>query len=238
MLLRPKKWSDFQHYKNRCPPWIKLHRDLLNDKDYMRLPLASKALAPLLWLLASESKDGVFDASVDELEFRLRISSNEIKTGLKSLIDKGFFINASNVLADCLQHATPEGEGEGETEGTNVPVGKPDDQINPKAVIDLYHQTLPELPQVRILNDKRKRSIKTFCQWVLTSKRNDGQRRAETNDQAVEWIKSYFDRAKCNDFLMGREPRTNGHTGWQCDIDFLISEKGRVHVIEKTKANQ
>jgi len=28
MLLKTKKWSDFQHYKNRCPPWIKLHRNL------------------------------------------------------------------------------------------------------------------------------------------------------------------------------------------------------------------
>ncbi len=63
MLLQPKNWAVFQHYKDRCPPWIKLHRDLLNDRSYMRLPIASKALAPMLWLLASESKDGVFDGS-------------------------------------------------------------------------------------------------------------------------------------------------------------------------------
>jgi len=115
MHLIPKKWADFQHYKDRCPPWIKLHRDLLNDREFMRLPLASKALAPLLWLLASESKDGSFDASLDELEFRLRLSKSDIQVGLKSLIDNGFFIDASTLLAPSLQDAIPEREGERET---------------------------------------------------------------------------------------------------------------------------
>lgn len=116
MKLTPKNWSIFQHYKDRCPPWIKLHRDLLNDREYMGLPLASKALAPLLWLLASEAKDGTFDASVDELMFRLRLTQKEIEQGIKPLIDKGFFIIASGLLADCLQSAIPETERETEKE--------------------------------------------------------------------------------------------------------------------------
>ena len=116
MLLQPKNWAVFQHYKDRCPPWIKLHRDLLNDRVYMCLPLASKALAPLLWLLASESKDGTFDGSLDELVFRLHITPKDYEDGIKPLIDKGFFVIASGVLADCYQDAIPETETEGETE--------------------------------------------------------------------------------------------------------------------------
>ena len=116
MLLQPKNWAVFQHYKDRCPPWIKLHRDLLNDRVFMCLPLASKALAPLLWLLASESKDGIFDGSLDELVFRLHITPKDYQDGVKPLIDKGFFVVASGVLADCYQVAIPETEGETETE--------------------------------------------------------------------------------------------------------------------------
>ena len=115
MLLQPKNWAVFQHYKDRCPPWIKLHRDLLNDRVFMCLPLASKALAPLLWLLASESKDGTFDGSLDELVFRLHITPKDYQDGVKPLIDKGFFIVASGVLAECYQDAIPETEGETET---------------------------------------------------------------------------------------------------------------------------
>lgn len=116
MLLRPKNWAHFQHYKDRCPPWIKLHKDLLNNRDFMRLPIASKALAPMLWLLASESKDGSFDGSLDELVFRLHITEKEYHDGLKPLIDKGFFVSDSDMLATRLQDAIPEREAEAKKE--------------------------------------------------------------------------------------------------------------------------
>jgi hypothetical protein len=117
--LIPKNWASFQHYKDRNPPWIKLHKGLLNDRAYTRLPLASKALAPLLWLLASESKDGSFNADVEEIAFRLRMSEKEVSQGLSPLIKAGFFIeevsSASNALAGCQQVA-PESCSETETE--------------------------------------------------------------------------------------------------------------------------
>jgi len=116
MNLIPKNWVSFQHYKHRSPPWIKFHRSILNDRSYMSLPLASKALAPLMWLLASESKDGTFDGSLDELVFRLHITQKDYQDGVKPLIDKGFFVIASGVLAECVQVATPETETETETE--------------------------------------------------------------------------------------------------------------------------
>lgn len=116
MILRPKNWSEYQHYKDRNPPWIKLHRDLLNDRDFMCLPIASKAIAPLLWLLASEAKNGEFNADVVELTFRLRMTTKEVNDGLKPLINKGFFVRASGVLADCEQLAIPETETETEGE--------------------------------------------------------------------------------------------------------------------------
>ena len=119
MTLIPKNWASHQHYKNRLPPWIKLHRELLNDRDFMCLPLASKAIAPLLWLLASESETGQFSGDIQELSFRLRMTEKEIEDGLKPLINKGFFVSDSTVLADCKQLATPETERETERETDN-----------------------------------------------------------------------------------------------------------------------
>jgi hypothetical protein len=69
----------------------------------------------MLWLLASESKDGVFDGSLDELVFRLHITEKEYQAGVKPLIDNDFFIIASGVLAERLQDAIPETERETET---------------------------------------------------------------------------------------------------------------------------
>jgi hypothetical protein len=36
--LTIKNWSEFQHYKDRNPPWIKLHRALLDDYAFAALP--------------------------------------------------------------------------------------------------------------------------------------------------------------------------------------------------------
>jgi hypothetical protein len=82
----------------------------------MRLPIASKAIAPMLWLLASESKDGVFDGSLDELVFRLHITPKEYQDGVKPLIDNDFFNVVSGVIAERKQVAIPETERETETE--------------------------------------------------------------------------------------------------------------------------
>ena len=31
--MRIKNWAQFQHFKDRSPPWIKLHREFLDDYD-------------------------------------------------------------------------------------------------------------------------------------------------------------------------------------------------------------
>jgi hypothetical protein len=113
--LTIKNWDSFQHYKDRCPPWVKLHKTLLDDFDYQCLPLASKALAPMLWLLASENMEGTIDACTKRLAFRLRWDEKDVAIGLDALIQAGFVIDASNTLATRLQPATPETETETET---------------------------------------------------------------------------------------------------------------------------
>ena len=115
----------------------------------MRLPIASKALAPMLWLLASESKDGVFDGSLDELVFRLHISEKEYRDGLKPLIDNDFFVLASGVLAESYLTAIPETERETETktEREKKTLGKrlANDFIFPKEWCDFLIEQRPEL---------------------------------------------------------------------------------------------
>lgn len=112
MSLTPKNWSSFQHYKNRSPAWIKLHRGLLDDFAFSRLPVASRALAPLLWLLASDHDDGKITGSLEEIAFRLHMTEADLREAVKPLIDAGFFIDDSNALAECKHAAIPEREKE------------------------------------------------------------------------------------------------------------------------------
>jgi len=107
MIITPKNWRSFQHYKDRSPTWIKLHRALLDDYQFFCLPVASRALAPCLWLIASEYEDGKIDASLDELAFRLRMTRGDLADALSPLIESRFF-DASEPLADCKQDSIPE----------------------------------------------------------------------------------------------------------------------------------
>lgn len=110
--LKPKNWPTFQHYKDRSPPWIKLHKGLLDDYEFQCLPVASRALAPMIWLLASESVNGEFDADLSKLAFRLHRTESEVAEGINPLIAKGFLIGAIDVLAGCKQDAMLETETE------------------------------------------------------------------------------------------------------------------------------
>ena len=169
MLLQPKNWAVFQHYKDRCPPWIKLHRDLLNDRAFMRLPIASKAIAPMLWLLASESKDGVFDGSLDELVFRLHITEKEYQAGVKPLIDNDFFNVVSGVLAERLQTAIPETERE--TEREKITLARPD---------DISEELWKDFKKLR---EKKKAPV---TELVLTKIRSEAKNAGITLSQAME----------------------------------------------------
>lgn len=104
MKITPKNWGDFQHYKQRRPPWIRLYRSLLDDFDFQCLPDASRALAPMLWLLASEYQSGIIETTLEKLAFRFRRNEDQIKLALIPLIDAGFFVCDCILLANGKHH--------------------------------------------------------------------------------------------------------------------------------------
>jgi hypothetical protein len=117
--LRVKNWAEFQHYRHRRPPWIKLHHGLLDDYAWHRLPEASRALGPMLWLLASERADGWIACDRETIAFRLHVTRDKVDEALAPLIGAGFLIeehDASGPLADRQQPADSESESETETE--------------------------------------------------------------------------------------------------------------------------
>lgn len=123
--------------------------------------------------------------------------------------------------------------GKGQSPGHPAKPSLPN--CNAQAVVDQYHAVLPELPKVKLMTDGRRKAIRKAWQWVLTAKKSDNTRRAETAEQAVKWFREYFTLARDNDFLMGRTMRSGEHANWQCDLDFLLTDKGMKHVIEKTR---
>jgi len=116
-ILKVKNWQEFQHYKDRNPPWIKLHRSLLTDYKFACLQDASKLHLVMIWLLASQT-DNEIPADPKFLQNALHLDQ---EPNLNELIEKGFLFmeqDASSVLAGRKQVAMPETETE--TDNTSI----------------------------------------------------------------------------------------------------------------------
>ena len=142
--------------------------------------------------------------------------------------------------SDADRMRTREEKRREESKEPNGSVGKADrlPACDYDAVVSLYHEVLPELPSVRVMNDSRKRVMQSRWRWVLTSKKSDGTRRAETAQEALEWLRQFFTLARDNDFVMGRGWRDPKHAAWQADLEYLLSDRGLKQVVEKTRGGE
>lgn len=105
--LQVKNWKKHQHYKDRNPPWIKLHGCLLTDDEFACLQDASKLHLICIWLLARNT-DGVIP---DDPKWVKKCAGLDEDVDLNPLIQKGFLIrlqDASNMLATCASETETE----------------------------------------------------------------------------------------------------------------------------------
>lgn len=53
-MYRIKNWNQFQHYKDRTPPWIKLYPRLLDDVSYIQLSDRAKVVLFHCWMAGAK----------------------------------------------------------------------------------------------------------------------------------------------------------------------------------------
>lgn len=108
VYMRVKNFDKFQHFKDRCPPWVKLYRDILDDIEWFELdPKAAKILV-MLWLIASEdeTKQGLLPG-IKQLSFRLRITETELKNSISKL-SHWLIQDDIDLISDRNQYDAPE----------------------------------------------------------------------------------------------------------------------------------
>jgi hypothetical protein len=118
MIVKIRNWEKFQHYKDRCPPWIKLHYTMLSSKDWVMMTDSERVLAIACMLIASQSElgSGRFEA---DPEYIKRVAYLHKTPDLQPLINQGFLEVIDNGASTCKQmqaKATTETEAEAETE--------------------------------------------------------------------------------------------------------------------------
>ena len=205
-MIQVTEWSSFQSYKDRTPPWIRLHRRLLDNYEFQSMSSDSRALLPMIWLLASENDDptsGRVDLDITRISFRLRQPEKTIKLCLKEMEKSGFI----SMLQECNESVTdilPRDRGRGETEA----------EAKTEADIKLEFEDLwKSYPIIKPKGDKQ-RALKKY-----TTLRNKGTSHEEIRDGLSRYNTYCTETGSfnkhCTTWL--------NQDGWKADWEFTTS---------------
>ena len=200
--MRIKNWKKFQHFKDRRPPWIKLHREILDQRDITMISDCSFRILVGLWLLASEDDDmeGKLP-SIPDIAFRLRIEEAKI---IKHLPELSPWVEQDDIstISERYQVGLPETETETETEtevegkksGRFVPptltqveeyCQERGNNVDPQRFIDFYASKGWMVGKVKMKDWKA--AIRGT--WEKEQKSGNGQQRLSYEDQKLEATK-------------------------------------------------
>lgn len=156
--LRVRNLDRYQHYKQRNPPWVKLHQTLLENYEFVMLPDAAKAHAICIVLLSSRMGNKLPN---DAGWIKGKIGAQS-RVDLPLLLGSGFLEewneDASESLAVCAQSADSEREtereGETETEKEGAVASDPMAAFDPPFQSERFREALGSWLRHRV--EKRK----------------------------------------------------------------------------------
>ncbi len=113
--------------------------------------------------------------------------------------------------------------------GTKVPLVETPVSTNGSCpyqkIVDLYHTTLPTLPAVRVLSEKRKKQIK--ARWISKYKTKTG---IESN--TIEFWETFFNYVGESRFLMGLEDPSPGRQRFMADLEWITNQSNFIKIFE------
>lgn len=104
--FRIRNWRRFQHYKDRNPPWIKLHVETLSSEDWVTVDDASKLLAVVCMIIAAKN-DGLVP---NNPKYVRRVAYLNTDPDFGPLISCGFLEITQADASTMLATARPEEE--------------------------------------------------------------------------------------------------------------------------------
>ena len=148
--IKIKNWSRFQHYKHRCPPWIKLATDTFQNPDFARLQDASKLLAICIWTLAAKSQDGSVVGDFDYIHRWGFLGPSVTTKNLQELESVGFIDYCLQDASKLHTNADSETETEAEAETEKNPL------------IPLFREPDPSAPAKPKRQPRKRAAATTF----------------------------------------------------------------------------
>lgn len=211
-----KNWEKYQHYKDRNPPWIKLHVEILASEDWVSLADASKLLMVVCMVIAAR-ENGVLPGNADYIK---RVAYLDKRPDLSPLIECGFL---EEVLAEASESkqaqaiARPEKEGETEKKDTRSADADPPIHFD-EEMVNAY-------------NDVAEQLAWPTCARLTANRRAKLRARLRDCGGIDGWYRALA-KAKGSAFLRGETNRGAGHERWRPNIDFFLTESKFLKLIE------
>lgn len=215
--LRVAKWETFQHYKDRAPPWIKLHRSLMTSETWVSASTEGRVLAVACMMLAADTGNEIPANS----RYIRRVAYLDFEPDFVELVDLGFLEwiekprenddppdDASAVLAD----ARPETEqSRAETELEPDDSCASGDALEPEHIVEHWNEIAPTLgkPCIRKLTPARRSLLK-----------------ARIAQNGLEDFVEVFANIRASPFLRGDK-------GWHgCTFDWVFKQANFQKILE------
>uniref|UniRef100_A0A6H1ZZ28 Uncharacterized protein n=1 Tax=viral metagenome TaxID=1070528 RepID=A0A6H1ZZ28_9ZZZZ len=226
--LRIRNWERWQTYrKDRGqPPWIKIHRRIRLNPDWVELSDAERGQLVAIWLLAAD-KDGAIPASPSTIQ-KLCFMTKE--PNLNKFTDLGFIEEgwrpgdagmAPGRQPDVTPKAKAKAEAEAEAEESEYTLSSSEPEkigsggrnsCPQKEILQLYHEILPSLPIIR--------------EWpVHLQKRLRARWKESDIRQSLDWWNKYFRFISESTFLMGKD------TDFQVDLEWIIGPRNMTKIL-------
>lgn len=95
-------WKEYQHYKDRNPPWVRLYYSLLTSETWVVSDDAGRALMVAVMLVASRNEGRI----PSDPNYIRKLATLNTAPDFAPLVASGFLIDASNPLAGGVQGAS------------------------------------------------------------------------------------------------------------------------------------
>lgn len=203
--LKIRNWDKWQSYRNDRgqPPWIKIHRCIMRNPEWVSLTDSERGQLVSIWLLAADH-DGVIPASPDVIK-KLCYMTDELN--INKFIELDFICQPDAKLTSiCQPDVTPETEKDTEEE-----IEKEKNICPHQDILNLWSSILPELIQPQKWDDDDKKLLK--MRW-MTSK----------NTQKIEWWESWFKYIRESPFLMGDIEPKNGNQRFKLRLQWALNK--------------
>lgn len=129
------------------------------------------------------------------------------------------------------QEQEQEQEQEVKAEGGTPPLSsKAADPCPYQAIVDLYHEAMPENPRCKILSSARKTTIK--ARWMEAAKLTCKPFGYDNREDGLKAWRAFFEICAESDFLTGKASGTNGRPPFVASIDFLMRQQRFAEILE------